>query len=62
MACHRSKQDKTQAKTKALGEALRGALGRTLSASLLRTVTGGDSGEASLAPTQTPEPPPPTAG
>jgi hypothetical protein len=59
MARHMSKQDETQAKTRALGEPTWGALGRTLSASLLRAVTGGDEGDPHL---ELPHPPPDTQG
>jgi hypothetical protein len=59
MARHRSKQNETQVKTRALKESPRGVLGRTLSASLLRTITGGGGREANL---EIPPPPPDTRG
>lgn len=60
MAHHVTKQDETPA-TAALKEPTRGLLGRTLSPSLLREITGGDKG-GSVSDLQIPPPPPPTQG
>jgi hypothetical protein len=60
MAHHLTEQDETPATT-ALKEPTRGPLGRTLSTSLLREITGGDKG-GPLSDLQIPPPPPPTPG
>ena len=62
MARHMSEQKKGQTRPGVLRESPRSALCQALPASLLRTVTGGDSGDDTLAPTPTPQPPPDTKG
>jgi hypothetical protein len=59
MARHMSKQDETQTKTRALKKSTRGVLGRTLSASRLRAITGGGEADPHL---ELPHPPPDTRG